>query len=141
MSVIYVCLRFIFSILLLKHDVMYHHGMGGPPQRPLQVRNFHHDNRWQAHKCLISQIKNFADLLSNFTNNWTPLDKSDYFDKFEFRVAASSMATFPPFLHRHVATLKRASSNVNWVVVIVLMFSNLLIVKSFFYPSSIDFTA
>lgn len=22
----------------LKHDVMYHHGMGGPPQRPLQVR-------------------------------------------------------------------------------------------------------
>lgn len=23
----------------LKHDVMYHHGMGGPPQRPLQVRN------------------------------------------------------------------------------------------------------
>jgi POU domain transcription factor, class 4 len=21
----------------LKHDVMYHHGMGGPPQRPLQV--------------------------------------------------------------------------------------------------------
>lgn len=28
---------FIFSPL--KHDVMYHHGMGGPPQRPLQVRN------------------------------------------------------------------------------------------------------
>lgn len=23
----------------LKHDVMYHHGMGGPPQRPLQVRS------------------------------------------------------------------------------------------------------
>lgn len=22
----------------LKHDVMYHHSMGGPPQRPLQVR-------------------------------------------------------------------------------------------------------
>lgn len=22
----------------LKHDVMYHHGMGAPPQRPLQVR-------------------------------------------------------------------------------------------------------
>lgn len=21
----------------LKHDVMYHHSMGGPPQRPLQV--------------------------------------------------------------------------------------------------------
>ncbi|CRK94808.1 CLUMA_CG008302, isoform A [Clunio marinus] len=21
----------------LKHDVMYHHGMGGPPQRPLQA--------------------------------------------------------------------------------------------------------
>lgn len=24
----------------LKHDVMYHHGMGGPPQRPLQVGHF-----------------------------------------------------------------------------------------------------
>lgn len=23
----------------LKHDVMYHHSMGGPPQRPLQVRH------------------------------------------------------------------------------------------------------
>lgn len=23
----------------LKHDVMYHHSMGGPPQRPLQVRD------------------------------------------------------------------------------------------------------
>uniref|UniRef100_A0A336K3C5 CSON013220 protein n=1 Tax=Culicoides sonorensis TaxID=179676 RepID=A0A336K3C5_CULSO len=22
----------------LKHDVMYHHGMGGPPQRPLQFK-------------------------------------------------------------------------------------------------------
>ena len=24
----------------LKHDVMYHHSMGGPPQRPLQVNYF-----------------------------------------------------------------------------------------------------
>lgn len=24
----------------LKHDVMYHHSMGGPPQRPLQVSPF-----------------------------------------------------------------------------------------------------
>lgn len=29
------------SLSVLKHDVMsYHHGMGAPPQRPLQVRNF-----------------------------------------------------------------------------------------------------
>jgi POU domain transcription factor, class 4 len=28
-------------VMSLKHDVMYHHGMGGPPQRPLQVRNFY----------------------------------------------------------------------------------------------------
>lgn len=27
----------------LKHDVMYHHGMGGPPQRPLQVRERERD--------------------------------------------------------------------------------------------------
>lgn len=25
----------------LKHDVMYHHSMGGPPQRPLQVSFVH----------------------------------------------------------------------------------------------------
>lgn len=25
----------------LKHDVMYHHGMGAPPQRPLQVGDRH----------------------------------------------------------------------------------------------------
>uniref|UniRef100_A0A182WZJ3 Uncharacterized protein n=1 Tax=Anopheles quadriannulatus TaxID=34691 RepID=A0A182WZJ3_ANOQN len=24
----------------LKHDVMYHHGMGAPPQRPLQTSEF-----------------------------------------------------------------------------------------------------
>lgn len=26
----------------LKHDVMYHHSMGAPPQRPLQVCSFSH---------------------------------------------------------------------------------------------------
>lgn len=26
----------------LKHDVMYHHSMGGPPQRPLQVSQNHY---------------------------------------------------------------------------------------------------
>jgi POU domain transcription factor, class 4 len=39
-------LSLLCRLLLPQHDVMsYHHGMGGPPQRPLQVRNFLLDNR------------------------------------------------------------------------------------------------
>lgn len=108
--VIYAQQFFLFLSFLLKHDVMYHHGMGGPPQRPLQVRNFCLiivDRRtklsylspfdrccWklscvrernEAIKRHSGRLRaNAISELNNFTNNWT-LDRRDCSNKFEFR--------------------------------------------------------
>lgn len=116
--------QFTHFCISLKHDVMYHHGMGGPPQRPLQVRIFCliivgrrtkvlSLDRWggwnQGKDCRTWNNKNarqpdaksYQNELNNFTNNWTlPARHLNV----EWCIAG------------HVATLKRASGNVNWVV-------------------------
>lgn len=112
--------------VLLKHDVMYHHGMGGPPQRPLQVRQPF---------CLIIVGRRTNVLSPDRRRLKSGKKKIVEHETIKTRVRPTQKATktnwiisrtIEPSWKRdlnvewciagHVATLKRASSAVNWAV-------------------------
>lgn len=125
----------------LKHDVMYHHGMGGPPQRPLQVRKrcmiivdrrtnvFLISRSKRASKYSVNTEQNENGFKpNNFTNNWTH-DKRLFHIDLKFQEAHCVMtATLYPWCKPRGNTRERRG-NVNWVVSTVLCFSIFLIVN------------